>query len=321
MQWQPVDDVRFRATRSRDIRAPTLYDLFQTQSGNISGLVDYLTGTGGSVLNIKGGNPNLKPEIARNTTAGVVYTPGWLPNFSASFDYYHSVIDNAIGSVNGSATATQQICINSGGTSPLCNLLVRPYPITNTTPANYPTLNYAVNQNVALIYAEGVDMEVNYEADLSQISDSLDGILNLHLGWAHQPTLKSQTLPGTTISNAAGTSLTPKDRVSLQVDYLRGPFNIGVIQRYYGSFHFSGNPTLVGAYTLPAYWQTDLNLAYDFEAGGQPVTGFLNINNLFNNFGANCCAFTNNPGMQYPVASFTDRIGRYFVTGIRFKTN
>jgi len=319
LQWRPIDDLRFRATRSRDIRAPTLYDLFQNQSSQIGGLVDYLTHTGGSVLNILGGNPNLVPEVARNTTAGFVYTPGWMPNVMLSIDYYHSVVDNAIATVSGSATATQQICINSGGMSPLCNLVVRPYPVTDATPANYPTLNYNVKQNVALVYAEGIDFTADYAADLSKIG--WRGTLVLQLLWSHQPVLKNQTLPGTTIINVAGTSQTPKDRASLQAQYTWGALSISLLERYYGSFHFSGNPSLVEAYSLPAYWQTDIDLSYRFVLAGQPVTGFLNVNNLLNSFGANCCAFTNNPGMQYPVASFTDRIGRYFVLGMRFNTH
>jgi outer membrane receptor protein involved in Fe transport len=320
LDWQIVDDLHVRATRSRDIRAPTLYDLYQGQTGNISGLVDFLTSTGGSVVNIMGGNPGLVPEVAHNTTAGLVYQPGWLRNFSASVDYYHTTINNAIATVSGSTTQTQQICIASGGTSPLCSLLVRPFPITNTTPANYPTLNYNVKQNVALIYAEGVDVAISYESDLRDLGD-LDGILNLRLLWSHEPTLKNQTLPGTAIINVAGTAQTPKDRVALSADYLRGAFAASVIERYYGSIHLSGNPALVAATSIAPYWQTDINLNYDLNALGQPVTGFLNVNNLFNQFGGNCCAFTNNPGMQYPVASFTDRIGRYFVLGLRFKAN
>ena len=321
VDWQIFDDLRFRATRSRDIRAPTLYDLFQSQTGTISGLVDFLTSTGGSVVNITGGNPNLVPEVARNTTAGFVYQPSWLSNFTGSVDYYHVVIDNAIATVSGSATGTEQICINSGGTSPLCSLVVRPFPITNTTPTNYPTLNYNVKQNVALNYAEGVDIAVNYETDLSDLNDGWNGILNLHLMWSHEPTLKNQTLPGTTIINAAGTSQTPKDRITFQADYALGDFQTSLVERYYGSFHLTGNPTLFSANSIAPYWQTDVNVSYNVDAFGLPSTAFLNINNLFNQFGGNCCAFTNNPGMQYPVASFTDRIGRYFVLGMRFKTD
>jgi len=321
VDWQIIDDLRFRATRSQDIRAPTLYDLFQSQTGTISGLVDFLTKSGGSVVNVTGGNPNLVPEVARNVTAGFVYQPGWLSNFTATIDYYHVTINNAIAVVSGDSTQTEQICIASGGTSPLCNLVVRPFPITNTTAANYPTLNYNVKQNVALNYAEGMDLSVNYETELADIVNDWSGVFNLHLMWAHEPTLKNQTLPGTTILNAAGTSQTPKDRVTLQADYVNGPFGITLVQRYYGSIHLSGNPTLIATSSIAPYWQTDLNLNYDVEPFGLPSTAFLNINNLFNQVGGNCCAFTNNPGMQYPVASFTDRIGRYFTVGLRFKTD
>jgi outer membrane receptor protein involved in Fe transport len=321
VDWQIFDDLRFRAARSRDIRAPTLYELFQGQTGTISGLVDYLTQTGGSVVNVTGGNPNLKPEVARNTTAGFVYTPGWLSNFTATVDYYHAVINNAIAQVSGDSTQTEQLCIASNGTSPLCNLVVRPYPITNTTSANYPTMNYNVNQNVALNYAEGVDFAVNYETELADIDRDWDGVFNLHLMWSHEPTLKSQTLPGTTITNAAGTSQTPKDRVTLQADYLDGPFGFTVVQRYYGSIHLTGVPGLIETNSIAPYWETDLNFNYNIDPFGVPSTAFLNINNLFNQFGGNCCAFTNNPGMQYPVASFTDRIGRNFTVGLRFKTD
>jgi outer membrane receptor protein involved in Fe transport len=317
LDWQATAAIRLRAARSRDIRAPTLYDLFQSQAGNISGLVDYLTNTGGSVVSITGGNPGLKPEVAHNTTAGIAWQPRWLGGFSASLDYYHARINNAIATISGTAPQTEQICIASGGVSPLCDLVVRPYPIANTTPVNYPTLNYNVKQNVALIYAEGVDIALNYEADLS---GTLDGVLGLHLMWSHEPTLKSQTLPGTVVINAAGAPQTPKDRVSLEADYIRGSFSATLLERYYGSIHLSANPTLIAATSIDPYWQTDINLAYDLKMLGAPGTVFLNVNNLFNRFGGNCCAFTNNPGMQFPVAAFTDHIGRYFVTGVRFTT-
>ena len=32
--WQPIDDIRLRVTRSRDIRAPNLNELFQAGTAN-----------------------------------------------------------------------------------------------------------------------------------------------------------------------------------------------------------------------------------------------------------------------------------------------
>src|SRR5690606_25069867 len=70
--YEPTDWLRFRATRSKDIRAPNTDELFRPQS---SGFV-----TVGGVLTtqITGGNPDLVPEEADTWTVGVGFTGmGW----------------------------------------------------------------------------------------------------------------------------------------------------------------------------------------------------------------------------------------------------
>ncbi|HEY4078937.1 MAG TPA: hypothetical protein VGM26_18555 [Rhizomicrobium sp.] len=69
------------------------------------------------------------------------------------------------------------------------------------------------------------------------------------------------------------------------------------------------------------YVQTDLDLSYDFVTEGQPLTGFLNINNLFNAHGSLYEASSSNPGLIYPSAPFADEIGRYFTLGLRLRAN
>ena len=57
------------------------------------------------------------------------------------------------------------------------------------------------------------------------------------------------------------------------------------MERYYGSLRQNPNPTLIydpSTGDLPAYFQTDFTIGYDFMAYGTPMTGFLSINNLFN---------------------------------------
>ncbi|HEU0096044.1 MAG TPA: TonB-dependent receptor, partial [Rhizomicrobium sp.] len=322
LEWQPIDDVKIRATRSRDIRAPTLYDLYQGQSATISGYNDFLTNANGQILNQSQGNPKLVPEVARNTTAGIAYQPSWLPNFSASLDYFHVAIDNAISSVSGISNTTEKICIASGGVSPLCSLVVRPFQITNTTPANAPTLNLNEKENIALNYAEGIVVGVDYAKSLSDIAASLDGTINAHLQWTHQPTLKNQSLPGTVITNTAGTALAPVDRVALTVGYGLDALNAAVTLRYFSPFHYSPDPTLIVSQPPSTpYLQTDVDLSYDFVTEGQPLTGFLNINNLFNAHGGQYEASSSNPGLIYPAAPFADEIGRYFTVGLRLRAN
>ena len=100
LSWEIVDGIRIRATRSKDIRAPTLYDLFAGRQVNPSFYNDEgVTGlTEPSVL-ISGGNLSLKPEVGRTTAVGVVFQPSFLPGFSMSVDYYDLKITNAISTI------------------------------------------------------------------------------------------------------------------------------------------------------------------------------------------------------------------------------
>src|SRR5262249_37652950 len=126
LDWHVTDELRFRATQSRDIRAPTLYDLFQPASVVPGTFPDVLTGLSPYVPSINIGNPHLKAEIGRATTAGFVWQPQWLPGSSLSLDGYHITINDAIVTVQGFNPAYQSVCYASGGTSPYCLLQSRP---------------------------------------------------------------------------------------------------------------------------------------------------------------------------------------------------
>jgi outer membrane receptor protein involved in Fe transport len=320
--WQMFEDFGLRAALSRDIRAPTLFDLFQQPLTTNSGISDTLTSMSGIVNTVQSGNPALKPEVAENSMAGFVFAPGWLPGFRFSADYFHIGFDNAIGIVAGSSPIVQNICLESGGASPLCSLTVRPFPLTNTSPANFPTLFYAVKQNIARTYSEGFDVEAEFRTGLDDLV-GVDGTLSLRVLWTHQPIFKTQTLPGTLITDAAGTAQTPVDRFTVLGSYSNGPLAIDMVARYQSAFHQSPNPTLV--YDIPdvrAYYQFDLNLSYAFSADERPLTGFLNVSNLFNAQGGiyQVPAYTGSPGMNYPVGPGSDLVGRYFTIGVRINT-
>jgi len=328
LDWQMIDDIRLRGSYSRDIRAPTLFDLFQGPLTSSAGISDSLTNTSGSVNTTQAGNPNLKPEVAHNATAGFVYSPSWWNDFSLSADYFHIAIDNAIGTVNGGNSVIQNLCLASGGSSPLCNLIVRPISYNDTSPANFPLQFFALKENIAKTYTEGFDLQAHYQSDLARLDPSWNGDLRLGLFWTHQPVLKTQTLPGTLITNAAGTAQTPVDRLTLTAGVKSGGFALDVLERYQSAFHQNPNPTLI--FNVPdvrAYFQTDLNISYDFAGDftgdvtgwDQNLTGFLNVGNLFNVQGGiyQIAAYTGSPGLNYPVGPGADVIGRYFTLGLR----
>jgi len=324
LDWGLLDDLHLRAMQSQDIRAPTIFDLYQGLQVTIVGHQDLLTSSGGSVNLEARGNPNLVPEVSRNTILGFTYLPGWLPHFSLSLDYYHISISHAIGLVSATAPDVENNCNASGGTSPFCRFIVRPYPISDTSLANYPILLTSEKLNMAAVRSEGMDVELGYTSDLTDIDASMSGELGVRLLWAHQSMLKTQSMPGATVLNLAGAAQVPNDRVTVIVSYTHDPFALDILERYQSGFRQSSNPSLV--YTIPdvrPYFQTDISLSYNFSALGHPVVAFLSVDNIFDEQGGlyQSSGFTGNPGLNYPVGPGADIFGRYFTLGLRLNTD
>jgi outer membrane receptor protein involved in Fe transport len=188
---------------------------------------------------------------------------------------------------------------------------------------NFPTLFYAQTQNFQSQWTEGVDFDLTYHTNLKDWSD-LPGQLSLRLLWTHTAFLKTQGLPGSVVTNLAGSgnlpvNALPSERGTLMAGYAIAGLKLDVMERYYGALRQNPNPTLIydpSTGDLPAYFQTDLNVAYDFAPN---ITGFLNIANLFDTQPKifQVPNYTGSPGMNYPVVPYEDLIGRYFTVGLR----
>jgi iron complex outermembrane receptor protein len=320
LSYQPVNDLRFRATRSRDIRAPNLYELFQSASfGQTTITLDPHTGTGGTVKTESVGNPNLQPETATTNTVGLIYSPSWLPPFRISVDYYDIDIENVIGTttgLGGPSTALSN-CEASGGTSVQCTAIVRPLPFSNTTAANFPTLIVTESINLAKQYTQGVDIQASYNVNLATLDTKLSGQLDTRVIFNYMPKQITVNSPGAVPTNAAGSSL-PTTRLTAMLNYKVGPFSASWQTNYSGRHNqgtgaqgqvFAGGP-------LPAIVTDDLNLSYRFKAWGGDLQSFLTINNLFNQPPQISPGVSSVPGSNSPASG--DVIGRYFTVGVRF---
>jgi len=56
LDWHMTDQLKLRATRSRDIRAPNLNDLFQPKTAMTGSFTDLLTGQSPTITATAGGN-------------------------------------------------------------------------------------------------------------------------------------------------------------------------------------------------------------------------------------------------------------------------
>jgi outer membrane receptor protein involved in Fe transport len=324
-EWQVNDDIRLRATRSRDIRAPTLWDLFQGPVTTTSGVSDTLTGVSGSANTQFVGNPALKPEVADNTTAGLVFQPVRFPGLRLTADYFHITIAREIASVSGGNYIAQSLCLDSDGSSPFCALIQRPISYNSTSPLNFPTLYYARTTNFQTQWTEGVDFEVDYRTALEDWAGP-DGTLDVRLLWTHTSFLKTLGLPGSVITDMAGSAdapstAEPADKGTLMLTWAGQGLTLDVMERYYSALRPNLNPSLIydaSVGNLPPWFQTDVNIAHDFVTESVPVSVFLNVSNLFDARPGifQVPSYTGSPGMNYPVVPYEDIIGRSFTLGV-----
>ena len=314
------DDVRLRATNSIDIRAPTLNDLFSPTQNSVTGFTDIHTNTNGSLFISSQGNPNLMPEVARTYTAGVVFTPHFIPNLTLSYDYYHIDLKNAIGSISATNTQIQNLCEQSNGASPYCALFIRPLPFSDHSAANYPTSVLSENLNTAYTAIEGSDIEADYRFDLADLQDKWPGSVDVRLLGNIQPVNQSQQF-----TNAAFTyAVFSKGHVTTFVNYTLDDWTFGLQDRWISSFNRANQPTIV--YAQPRISDSnyiDFNIERRFTAGDQTYSAYFTVQNLFNTLAPLDPTTSGAPGIYYPVASGqsggsdADIMGRYFTIGLR----
>jgi iron complex outermembrane receptor protein len=319
IDWHLTDDLRIRGTRSRDIRAPNLNDLYAPVNVNPSGFNDLHTGITATVPVETSGNRDLKPEIARTITAGFVYRPSWLRGFSLAVDYYDIAMNNAIGNVSASTSTVQRECEASNGASPLCDLFIRPLPFSDRSPANFPTRALSRALNVATLKTHGVDTELNYATRIGSGNLSLRGLV------AYQPKNAARNFPGSPLLNRAGAAGLPAWRATGFVHFDVAAYSVDVQERWHSSTRRSSDPSQIfDAPRLGARAYTDLTLAYRLQpAGGdRSAQFFVTVQNLFDRKPApfvNTGAASTVPGFFVPVTNGDDPIGRYFTAGVRFR--
>ena len=321
MDWHVSGELSLRGTRSRDIRAPNLNDLYAPINVNPSGFNDLHTGITSTVLVESSGNPNLKPEVANTLTLGAVYRPAWLPGFNIAIDYFKLAMDNAIGTLSGSNSSVQRECEASNGISPLCALSDRPLPFSDRSAANFPTRAYARQLNVATLNTHGIDIELNYSTAVA------GGIFSLRSLLSYQPKNVTVNFRGSTPLDRAGASDgrgQPRYRTTSFIRYDRNGAAIDIQQRWHSATRQSSDPTLVfDAADVSAMAYTDLTISYDLKvARNISARPFITIQNLWDKqpfpYVATGAPSTV-PGFFVPVSNGDDPIGRYFTAGIRMR--
>jgi iron complex outermembrane receptor protein len=314
--WEPVSGLRFRATRSRDIRAPNITELFENGGSSNTNVFDPALGRAVQIREISAGNPDLKPEKADTLTAGAVLHPGFLPGLSGSVDYYDIKIRDAIATLGAPTLA--QGCF--AGNQLFCQSITF-----------NPDGSIAFITNTRLNLAQAATRGFDFEADYSR-SHVLGGSLSARLLATRVLKLTTTTPVGVQVrlgqvSNFNRTPGVPKWAGDAFLDYSRGRGRFGLQARLVGAGKFStilhqgsGDANSINDNHVPPFVYLTLSAAYRIRSeASRSAELFAVVNNLFD---------TDPPMIPSGAAGginesstngqFYDVVGRFFRAGIRF---
>ena len=330
LTYDPIDDIRFRLTRSRDIRAPNLIELFSGGGGGFPGYINPFRNNASEIgRSSTSGNASLVPEVSDMTGLGVVLNPQFFPGFNASVDYWNMDIGKAIGNL----TVQQIIDQCYIGNTQMCAALVFG-PGQTITDINIRPFNL-VSQ-----LARGIDFEASYRTSLDAINSDWGGSLMLRFLATHF--IKNYSSNGITIPyegagvNAGVANAVPHWRWNGSATYTTesislnlgargtsaGVYNNSNVQCTSGCPVSTGNNRTVDTNAIDGavYWDT--SVAYKFAMGEKGAAElFLNVRNLTNK---DPVIVAPGPGgFTYEAAPYNgalyDALGRTFRAGIRFK--
>jgi outer membrane receptor protein involved in Fe transport len=326
--WAPIEDIRLRATRSRDIRAPNLNELYSAGTANSDSVrnpkftPDLANGPQFfSYSGLTSGNPDLKPEKADSWDLGAVFSPRFLPGFTASVDYFDINLKGAIDSISAQETVNrcdegiQEYCDNITN-DPIRSQPNNPYLLIAIQPFNY------VRRRV-----EGIDFDAAYRFRLGAADSITVKGTTTHYIKNIADTGIAGVVPINKVGAVGTQDSTPKWIYRASATYDAPTFSITGVARGISASKYLANAIEcqtncpISTSQFPTYdnnrlkgsFYLDLNTTVKFDAMGRgDGEFFINVTNIMNE-----------PPILWPetgsaaVSTYSDMLGRTFRMGVR----
>lgn len=333
--YEPVEWLRLRATRSRDIRAAGFRELFEQQipldptstRGRV--MSPFIGGAFDATPILGGGSFALTPEVADTWTAGAVFSPA--RNLRFSVDWFQIGIKDAVTTPSG-----QQIVDTCNDFNVYCDRIT-----FNPAVANNGDITFidARQINVGSFTSRGVDVEFDYTMNFAE-----DSKLNFRLLGTYLYDLVIQAAPGTAPVNFAGQSgpsaplgdFNPSPKLilngTLTLDH--GPFTGTLQGRYIGKGALnktfigpdvpSYDPTLpdtINDNTVDSAFYLTMGLNFRVKSGGRNMEFFTIVENMLDKDPPIAPGTTGTATQSaYPTnPAFFDTLGRRYRAGVRVK--
>ena len=347
--WAPVEDIRFRASFQRAIRAANIVELFSAQSISLFDLPGDPCGTAAPNANATrakciatgvpaavfddvlrrgaldspagqyntqiGGNPAVTPEESDTVTVGIVFTPDFIPGLTASIDYYDIKIDKTITTFG--ADNSLQACYN--GNDPGACSRIRRNPANGSLwigSGNVQDLNI----NIGSLVTKGFDVQVGYNnislGNFGKLSLNLQGTKTKELitDLSKQGGVKYECVGF--YSTPCGTP-TPSWRSNLRAGW-KTPWkdiNLALTWRHMGSVERFGSGGVGLDGVFPAVNYLDLAGSWAINDKADMYFGINNLTDKAPPISAN--VGTTGNGNTYPQAY--ESLGRYLHGSLTWK--
>jgi len=340
--WTISDELRVRATRSRDVRAASLRERYDLTRGGANVRNPWDNNATLSTASTSGGNPNVAPEEADTVTAGIVYQPNWLDGLSASIDWYSIDIKGALAQL-----ANQDIVDNCfRGELSMCEFVITPTgPVTNPGDGQYRAIDRveAFFLNLDNLKISGTDVEVRYRTDVdffgSDTSESM--VLRFLASYLDE---NSRQTPGGKVDDLAGYGSLPHMKVNVNMIYDINNYSLFLQGRWIGDVGLdrtrlesnvpvplsARSPTSMLAAcgtnictiddnSLPSAFYMDARLTGRFGAD-QQLEVFANIQNLLDRDPViSPGTGVGRTGVGLGVGGLYDDLGRRYTIGVNYE--
>jgi iron complex outermembrane receptor protein len=239
---------------------------------------------GDQIQVLQGGNTALKPESSESYSAGLVFSPHWVPGLTFSVDYYNVRISNAIlaGGIAGNASPDLVLngCYGAAQNQAFCSL------ITRSATGNITSLN-SLNTNFGTEKVRGMDYELSYDTGLAGWHMMFPGAFNFDVQLSNLIKHTTEN-PDNTSNSYAGTfqysseSIQPRWKGIASVEYREGPWTAHYDMTYTSAMDEGPLPTASGDSTLygnriPDMFYHNISGSYSFSDWGVVKKGRLTV--------------------------------------------
>lgn len=309
--YEPTSGLLLRAVRSRDIRAPNIYELNSRSTPNAI-IISYPPYQP-QVTTYLAGNPYLEPEKADTTTIGFSWRPSFLPNVQFSLDYYQIDVGGLVSTLGTQAVA--DACRT--GQQQFCTFLT-------FNAEGMPIEAQSTYVNLASVELRGLDFALSSRTPLGELFGVQSALVVNLLG---NYNLQAKVDPGTgNVVDRAGeigskravglaTGASPKLRFTSAIGLEAGPASVHAQFRYIGHGTYNNEWTSgvqINDNTIPSYTYVDLNLGYEVTDN---LRFFAVANNLLDKEPPpvpNAQSLVTNP-------VYYDMIGRTYRVGVSYE--